>query len=65
MMVKVTVTEESIPQNHCTEIEESEINKKEIAKNFDNEVKITTAESQTKAKGNSNWQTRPTAVKNS
>ena len=63
MMVKVTVTEESIPQNHCTDIEESEISKKEIAKNFDNEVK-TTAESQTKAKGNSNWQPRPSAAKN-
>ena len=64
MMVNVTVTEESVPQNHRTDVEESEKNEKEIAKNY-NEVKISTTESPTKAKGNSHWQPRPTAVKNS
>lgn len=64
MMVKVTVTEESVPQNHCTDVEKSEKNEKEIAKKY-KEVKITTAESPTKAKGNPHWPPRPTAVKNS
>jgi hypothetical protein len=57
MLVKVTVTEESAPQNHCIDVEESKNNIPY------NEVKITTAESP--SKGNSHWQPWPTTVKNS
>jgi hypothetical protein len=57
MMVKVMVTEQRAPQNHCMDAEE--------CKNLNpySEVKMAPAESPNK--GNSHWQPQPTTVKNS
>jgi hypothetical protein len=53
MVVKVTVSEERAPHNHCNDVDESK------KSNLFKEVKIAPTES-SPSKGNSHWQTRPT-----